>query len=543
MFSLKLPFSFGFRPGLLISDDEVAVVNWRGGALEQVALLPNDEAGVRKFEEHMKQNRARYANKGFFLLVNVIGEDYRYEKVAHLFGKYKTDFHGRRMRQLFRGSTLCMSDTQGREERGRREDWVLFFGVLTASKVEPWMNAITRDGSRYITGVHGMSYATAQMRTHLPKAGETSITVVIHENQTMRLSFFIGDHLRFSRLSKVTAEDAAGFAASLKKELERTLQYLHSLRISVKGRLTVDCVCPSELVSQLVETLKSGERLTFRFHDANALGSRMGVKKFLTSPGRDSSLPLHSVCTHLFLGQLAPSQHVNYHWMNIAAKIAMAAFAVYGAFVYAGAGQVASETFFNYVQDNETTEKQTRELKLNYDRELAALGTPPSSAANMQAVAETFNALSGIDTSPTRLLFYFANGLAKSRDVEIRNVRWYLSNDESGSQNTRGDQVVNGKDLYQVLEVDGEFLPIEGENQAQVVERGQVFLQTFEERGDVLIEAVDMPVLDSEVLKLSGVLETGRRVQAVSKRDFAMRIIWREYDQNSLERISAGEDS
>ena len=543
MFSLKLPIVFGFKPGLLISDDEVAVVHWRSGSLEQVALFPNDEQGVHQFADHLAKNRSRYRNKGFFILTNVIGEDYRYEKVAHLFGKYRSDFHNRRMGQLFRGSTLCMSDVQGREERGRREDLVLFFGVLTASKVDPWINAITRDGDRYLTGVHGMAYAIAHLRSELPKTSDNAIIVTLHENSTMRLTFFVQGRLRFSRLSKAPISDAAGFATALKKELERTLQYLHTMRVSVKGKLTVDCVCPAELVSQLVETLKSGDRLTFRFHDANVMASKVGVKKPLVMTGRDSSMQLHSLCNHIVFSQLAPSRHVNYHWLNIAAKLAMVAFVVYGTFVYAGAGQIASEGYFTYAAENDKIEKQSRELKLNYDRELAALGTPPSSAANMQSVSGTFNALSSIDTSPTRLLFYFANGLAKNRNVEIKNVEWFLSNNENPQGNAssiRGSEVVNGRDLYQVVEVYGELSPVEGETQAQVVERVQKLLESFEKRGDVLIDPVDVPVLDSESRKLTGVLQAGRRVQTVSKRDFTIRIIWRQYDSDSLKKFSEG---
>ena len=543
MFSLKLPIVFGSKPGLLISDEEVALVNWKGGRLEQIALFPNDEQGAHKFAEHLTKNRARYRNKGFFVLANVIGEDYRYEKVAHLFGKYKSDFHNRRMGQLFRGSTLCMSDVQGREERGRREDLVLFFGVLTASKVDPWINAITRDGDRYLTGVHGMAYAIAHLRSELPKTSDNAIIVTLHENSTMRLTFFVQGRLRFSRLSKAPISDAAGFATALKKELERTLQYLHTMRVSVKGKLTVDCVCPSELVSQLVEMLKSGDRLTFRFHDANAMASKIGVKKPLVMTGRDSSMQLHSVCNHIAPSQLAPARHVTYHWLNLGAKLAMVFFAFYGAYTYLGAGQIASEGYFTYAGANEKIEQESRQLKLNYDRELAALGTPPSSAANMQSVSSTFNALSSIDTSPTRLLFYFASGLAKVRNVGIQNVEWFLSNTETaegGSGAINGSEVVNGRDLYQVLEIYGEFLPIEGETQAQVVERTQQFLEAFEKRGDVLIEPVDVPVLDSESRKLTGVLQTGRRVQTVSKRDFTIRIVWRQYDVASLRKFSEG---
>ena len=84
---------------------------------------------MARFIDHLHANEKVYKGKGFHVLTNIIGEDYRFEKVAHLIGKYKTDFHARRMSQLFRNTSLRFSEVQGREERGRREDWVMFFGL------------------------------------------------------------------------------------------------------------------------------------------------------------------------------------------------------------------------------------------------------------------------------------------------------------------------------------------------------------------------------------------------------------------------------
>ena len=78
----------------MFRDDEVMLVNWRGGVLRQIAVYDNDENGIALFAEHLTKHR--YRNMGFFVVANVVGEDYRHEKVAHLTGKNKIDFHNRR---------------------------------------------------------------------------------------------------------------------------------------------------------------------------------------------------------------------------------------------------------------------------------------------------------------------------------------------------------------------------------------------------------------------------------------------------------------
>ena len=155
MFEFKLPNAFWIfkRYGLLVTDDEVVFFSCARGRFEQLGVFSNDAEGVSRFEQEIKANEKKYRGKTFHIVVNVIGEDYRFERVAHLIGKYRNDFHARRCKQFFRGSNLYMSEVHGREELGRREDLVLFYGVLTSQKVEPWVKALQTVDAQ-IAGAH-----------------------------------------------------------------------------------------------------------------------------------------------------------------------------------------------------------------------------------------------------------------------------------------------------------------------------------------------------------------------------------------------------
>ena len=152
-----------------------------------------------------------------------------------MIGKYKTDFHARRMSQLFRNTSLRFSEVQGREERGRREDWVMFFGLLTEGKVVPWINALSR-GDRFLAAVSAVSFVVRPLLRRFQAVGLSGnqLLITLHENNLLRQTFYVNGNLRFSRVSKVNNESAESLAASVKKELERTLQYLASLKTLLK---------------------------------------------------------------------------------------------------------------------------------------------------------------------------------------------------------------------------------------------------------------------------------------------------------------------
>ncbi|MGI9338323.1 MAG: hypothetical protein ACR2P4_07440 [Gammaproteobacteria bacterium] len=517
MFAQQLPsfLVFGERPGLIISDDEVSLVVWKGGELRQVAAFPNDDKGVALFGQHLVENP--YRNKGFFVIANIIGEDYRSEHVPHLTGTAKAGFHNRRMRSLFRGSSFFLSELQGREERGKREDIVLFFGLLAASKIDPWLAAIAKDGVRYVTGVHGMPHVASFLRPMLPKTRQDSVLITFHENDTVRLTFFAAHKLRFSRIAKVSSgSDAAALAATIKKELERTMQYLNTMRAFMEGRLTVDCICPGSMTGPLAQALPSAGRLEYRFHSAEALYEQAGIKKPLTETGRDSSLHVNALCRRIVFRQLAPQRQIMHYWIQIGARTAMVLFCLYGAYAYANAGITFSEGFFSYVAENEETERTLNEEKTGYQSDVQSLGDKPSTGENVRAVATTFDMIEAQGLTPTRLLYYLSGALAQNADIiSVNNVKWYVS-PEAVAPPSDGVQVISGGDFYQILEVQG---AAQGGTQRQVFENTRQFVESFDKRGDVFIEEREMPPE-----QLNTLLDEDTELE----REFILRIIWRD---------------
>ena len=153
--------------------------------------------------------------------------------------------------------------------------------------------------------------------------------------------------------------------------------------------------------------------------------------------------------------QLAKARFVTYHWLQLMAKVSMALLVAYGLYAYS-----VPFTYFKngygYARDVAELKEKEIELKRSYDDEVSSVGAkPPSSPKNMRAVSNLYQVMDSISVSPTRLLYFLAEGLGKNRNVRVDNIRWHLSNDDSGSDVDAASALLSGRDVYQILVVRG----------------------------------------------------------------------------------------
>ena len=540
MIEIKNWLNLAKNYGLLISDSDVVLVSWRRGEIERIALFGNDDTGVSRFIDYMKKNSAAYKNKPFHILTNLIGEDYRVEKVAHLIGKYKIDFHNRRMRQLFRGTIFTSSSVQGREERGRRDDIVLFYGLLSENKVLPWINAIVRGaGGRYLAGVYPVSFVSEPVLKAINadwRQGNT-LLMSLHEKGLLRQTFYSDGFVRFSRVSKVDDQSVESVVATVKKEIDRTSQHLTSLRISVSGGIKVQFVCPGSMIGQLSEMMESGEKVKYSFHDASAVAQNMGLAVSSEDIGRDSLLFLHSVFSYRRIGgQLAPFDYVRFYWLRFFSQAVMLIFGLYGSYGLAGA-LGTGYNFYAVNAENQRLEQQSSELREARDRESGVGRGGLSSSNNIGAISKTFGLLSKVEISPNQMVYYFAQAFAQNKFLSINDMRWYLT-DSAASKEGSSDVLFGGGDIFQILEVSGELTPIKGETYVDVAARAEELLKSLSGRSDIGIEVIEIPPKSLSREALSGTLDEGYVVDSARERSFRLRIVWKGYDAAAVREMA-----
>ena len=196
------------RYALVIEEQTVAFVSWRRGSFRKIAQFANDAQGQGEFSDFMKKKSLSYAQKNINICVSLVGEDYRFEKTAHLSGKYKSDMVKRKCEQLFRGAQYFTHQSQGREEIGRRLDMILFCGILSNEKLQPWVRIVQRN-NMHVAGVHSLSLLSCSLFSQVvgKKSGVKVLSFVTDEG-TARHNFFIDGHLRFSRIGAWEVENS-----------------------------------------------------------------------------------------------------------------------------------------------------------------------------------------------------------------------------------------------------------------------------------------------------------------------------------------------
>ena len=221
---------------------------------------------------------------------------------------------------------------------------------------------------------------------------------------------------------------------------------------------------------------------------------------------------------------------------ELAASMATVALVTYGLWGVGNVGFVGLDGITVTNQNSQLLVKRDQ-LQRQYDEEFGQLEDPPSAPENITAVSETFRVLSQIEIIPAQLIYYFAKAYAQNKLMHLTGMRWYVT---GGVQEAEGNPLalVQGQDIYQVLEVSGTFLPVEGESYIDVANRADFLLNSFDKRGDMEVQPIIMPSRELASEVLGGTLTEDFDIDQARERDFSLRIVWKKYDADSINQLS-----
>ena len=134
-------------------------------------------------------------------------------------------------------------------------------------------------------------------------------------------------------------------------------------------------------------------------------------------------------------------------------------------------------------------------------------------------------------------MYFIGQGLRKNSNIKIDNIEWQVSNSTSVQENV-DVVVVNGKDVYQIAEIEGNFLEVgNNETYRDVAVRADKLIESLQGRDDIYVEVLEIPSKTISTDNLSGSLSSELDVEAPSSRNFSLRVIWKEYDEAGLSKI------
>ena len=522
------------RYALLVSETKVYLVSWKKGTFRLIGGYVNDTQGLDEFASFVQKNRKLLENKSINVVVNLIGEDYRFEKVAHLVGKFKTDMIRKKYQQLFRGITFSTYLSQGREAIGRRLDLMLFIGILGDEKLSPWIKEIGRVGMA-LAGVLPSSLVAATINSKIMKdtSGCNVVSYMVEDN-FIRHCFYVDGHLRFSRVSRVPPDiRAADLYKILRLEVEKTSTYLTSVKIlQQNAKIVVHLVCADDLRQTLDQVVAQSDvdRISVRTISAQGLCNSLGIKRQLIEFGRDSSPILHTALRSLYnpLNTMAPFQMVRYSLARLLATLVGCVYVGWTALVLLGVGLDVWDGYNNYSSKNIDLAVRIEDLRKDYQNQVSLFENPPSSPANMSAAVNTLDGLVKSDYGPGKLLLFTSKLLDEAIFVIPKDLEWYISN-ETGRETGRL-AALSGLPVYNILRVAGVLDP---ESDPEIgVEQFNRMIRIIRARKDMSVTILRAPRL----------LESGREITGRLDSEVNVRSLLNTYEENSFEILIAWRD-
>ena len=152
---------------------QVTACLWKGGKLEAEARFArDDEDALASFSGYV----AGAAGSLFYVLADVVEEDFHQETIPYVRGKDRRLLLGRKLAQRYRDLSLALSTSLGYEAGARKEEKVLFASFTNTQQFQPWLAALQAQQARLV-GVYSVPLASAALGRKLAVADKRYLLV------------------------------------------------------------------------------------------------------------------------------------------------------------------------------------------------------------------------------------------------------------------------------------------------------------------------------------------------------------------------------
>jgi len=255
---------------LVIRADGAEIYSVRGSSTIMNAAFTADEMDL--FQSYCHSRR----DSQFTVLVDIVEEDFQQESMPFVSGRNRRALLARKFDQLFRATPYRAAASLGREsgeERSgsRRDENVLFMALTNHQCVTPWLEILHTENVQ-VKAVLSLPAASQWLVSRLKLRGRSAMVVAL-TRAGLRQIYLENGQLRFARLAPMVVNDFAEVGLRMAGEIERTHQYLASLRWMAReqGPLPVVLLCPPGLRDAWRISCNDTDRLAYEFIDFDSI--------------------------------------------------------------------------------------------------------------------------------------------------------------------------------------------------------------------------------------------------------------------------------
>ncbi len=450
---------------LCISADQATAAVWQGRRLAGCKRFQNDENGWIAFSNFLRAGRGIPIH----IMVDSVDEDYRFETLPHANGRDRTEMVGRKLKQLYRGTSYHSSSLQERGAGKRKDDRYLFAALTNPELLDPWLRAIDSNGVP-VAGVHPLPMVTTSLIERM-RLKHTNLLIVTKNNAGVRQTFFKNLKFRISRLTPL--HDTTGVANQYyADEVSNTRMYLDALTVThVDDTLQVVILDQDDSLAGLPAAIARG-RPNMQCHLlARAdIMSRFGIAATELDASADA-LHLHLLGEKKPAVNFAPTQvtggfqrYLGRRWLYAASAATLG-----GAVLWSG---VNAFEVLRLQDEMVGLRRQTQEFQSKYQQVTAEFPQAPIAADNLRHTVELAQQVRGNMRTPESMFLVVSHALDASPQIELARIAWHYGKVPAGigggsNQPGAGNQLsLDPAALVQTGLLRGQVTPFQGDYKA-----------------------------------------------------------------------------
>ncbi|MBF0590076.1 MAG: hypothetical protein HQL53_13220, partial [Magnetococcales bacterium] len=271
---------------LFMTRDRLTAYAWKqGGMVGRPKRFDPDEKGIKNFKKWIRKDLLTPCH----LLIDLIDEEFHPDTVPHVLGPDRTAMVARRATKAFGKSPFSLALFQDREsKKGRRDDRIVRAGLPNPEPLAQWIDPLVK-AQVSLGGIHSLPLVSLALLRALKLVTPATLLVSQQSTSGLRFSFFKGKYLKISRMARVPDNDPEKYSDLLVRELEKTQQYLRSLRLlSNDVPLSIAILSSADHLEAARPRFRDSATQKFHLLTVTEVAKTIRIKRDITTPFSDS---------------------------------------------------------------------------------------------------------------------------------------------------------------------------------------------------------------------------------------------------------------
>jgi hypothetical protein len=502
---------------LYLTSRELIAFLWKGGKLQkEAAFAPGDE-GAAAFSEYA----SRAADSLFYLLADLVEEDFFQENIPYLRGGDRHALLARKLAQRYRDTSLAIALSLGNEVVGRREERILYASFTNTQQFQPWLGALRAVRAR-IAGVYSIPLVTPLLCRRLGFKSRRYMMVSLQQ-AGLRQTYIENDRVRFSRVGKVEPGDTAALAEACANESARFYQYLQNSRILSRETIALDVIvlAPSDARPLFEAACANTAQLRFHIVDLDSAHRSAGLKS-VPPGGLAETLYLHVTARARFVSQFADDALRRFYdlWRTQVGLLASGLTLFAACLLVSGVKLLQAEKVERVAAGDRVQQAAAAE---QYAKMQASFPKTPVPADILKTTVRNFQTLMRQDARVRDTLVEISHALASVPQIDVEKIDWEIAAlKRAGTRDAAKAQpapaTVSGtgatvEPRFQVVEISGRLLLQHASDYRNISMVVNQFVEALRGRPGIEVISTKLPFDLAAEKSISGDIGAARSVE------------------------------